>query len=280
MDADMNVEMRGSKEPISVLVDKYFQYATFTKLHGDYTDELGDEAKKEAFRAFVESGSTTYIDENYRELLNAYRDGVLHDYMLGLVEQYGNDWHEVGMHVRHPSLTHELLDIFSKELRGMDLDHVEQINYATKLYLERLNKGVASAEVSETVSAVVEEPNFDVYENIYTFDKDGNVVFSETEEDDGDIIDQKEVDYILFKSSGAIYKAWKVMDTIILDVDGLSMDDINIVIAEAWKYRDKNGFYKVHLSVSGKFVDTKFRVEDLDLKEMTNLIVKLERCSA
>lgn len=110
---------------LSDKIEKYLPYATFKYISGDYSTELSDKAKKEAFKGYIESASTLYVDEDYLKLLNDFRDGVLRDYMMGLYEKYGPDLHEVGMHVRHPSLTHDLIAEFSKEMAGMDLSHVE-----------------------------------------------------------------------------------------------------------------------------------------------------------
>lgn len=65
-----------------------------------------------------------------------------------------------------------------------------------------------------------------------------------------------------------------------LDVDNLSFDQMDQVIAKVWQSRKDDGFYKVYLLVNGKMVDTKFRVEELDLNEVSAFITKLEKMPA
>lgn len=128
-----------------------------------------------------------------------------------------------------------------------------------------------------------EEVLFEQAENLYQFDKDGNIIYDATEDEDDDMasaLDDTDMNYILFRSEGKIYKAWKMVNNIVLDVDGLNMDDIDKVIAECWKYRDPDGFYNMFLSMSGKMINMKFKVEDLNLDAISELILKLERTVA
>lgn len=283
--AEINERLNLDTSRIDDKVAKYLPYAVFTKVSGDYSDELSEKAKKEALTAYIESASTRYIDENYLSLLNEYRDGVLRNYMMGLYEKYGPDLHDVGMHVRHPSLTHDLIAEFSKEMAGMDLTHVEQINFAAKLYMEKLLGGedVVTSIVENTVEErrqMDEQLLMEQVEDIYQFDKDGNIVYMEpdnAEDNDEDAISDSDMNYILFRSEGKIYKAWKMVNNIVLDVDALNMNDIDVLIAECWKHRDPNGFYNMYLLTGGRMVNMKFKVEDLNLDEISDLIVKLER---
>lgn len=281
---DIKEQLNNDKRAPSVKIEKYLPYAIFTKISGDYSDTLSEKAKKDALKKYVESASTLYIDEDYLQLLNAYRDGVLRDYMVGLYNKYGPDMHEVGMHVRHPSLTHELIAEFSKEMKGMDLSHIEQINMAAKLYMERLLSGgykeedVVEAEYEPKISDM--QSLFEQADNLYQFDKDGNIIFDDVEESEDDYIasmSDEDMQYILYRSEGKIYKAWKMVNNIVLDVNGLNNADIDTLIAECWKHRDKNGFYSMYLALGDRMVNMKFKVEDLNLDEISDLIVKLER---
>jgi hypothetical protein len=260
---------------VKLIVNKYMQYATFKYLRGDYTTELSEDSKKDALRGFIESGRTIYVDENYKLLLDSYRKGVLHDYMTGLIREYKTA-EEVGLHVRHPSLTHQLLDVYSKQLKGLDMTQVEKISYATKLYMEETP---TETEDVLRVHSTDKDVLFEQAETLYSFDKDGNLVFENGENDNEDdyYVDDTDEQYILKITEGKIYKAWRLVENIIVDVDSLDMEGVNKVLAYLWEFRDKDGFYKVMLSMSGNLIDTKFRVEDLDIAAVTEFIVNLEK---
>ena len=66
---------------------------------------------------------------------------------------------------------------------------------------------------------------------------------------------------------------------ILLDVNQLSTDNINKVIARVWQDRDSDGFYSVYLVLDGNMVNTGFKVEDLNTEEVSDLITGLEKVS-
>ena len=282
MDVEKRSELNNDMRPLKEKIKSYMPSVTFTKLYGDYSDELTEEGRVAALEAYISSGAKTYTDDNYMELLNAYRDKELYEYMHGLIEQYGNDPDVVADHVRHPSLTHELIDRFKDGFKNLDIDHVEQIHFATKEYMKKGGVGsvVTRAEKEET-KVMDKDLFFNQSENLYQFDKDGNVIYEEEpDEDDGYDISDSDTDYILYKTAGIVYKAWRMVNTIVLDVDNLSFDQMDQVIAKVWQSRKDDGFYKVYLLVNGKMVDTKFRVEELDLNEVSAFITKLEKMPA
>lgn len=273
------IELLEDKSFIRDKVEKYLPYATFTKLYGDYSDELDDKHKHRALEAFIQSGNTRYCDDNYVEKLSTYRDGVLHDYMNDLIVKYGPDPQNVADHVRHPSLTHDLIDRFSDDMRGMDLDHVGQISFATKAYMESATNQHVEPEPVETEQETDTELWYAQTENLYQFDKDGNIIYDEDVEEDEDIDVMDDPDYILYRTEGKIYKVWRLMDKILLDVNQLSTDNINKVIARVWQDRDSDGFYSVYLVLDGNMVNTGFKVEDLNTEEVSDLITGLEKVS-
>lgn len=282
MDVEKRSELNNDMRPLKEKIKSYMPSVTFTKLYGDYSDELTKEGRVAALEAYISSGAKTYTDDNYMELLNAYRDKELYEYMHGLIEQYGNDPDVVADHVRHPSLTHELIDRFKDGFKNLDLDHVEQIHFATKEYMKKGGVGsVATRAEKEETKVMDKDLFFNQSENLYQFDKDGNVIYEEEpDEDDGYDISDSDTDYILYKTAGIVYKAWRMVNTIVLDVDNLSFDQMDQVIAKVWQSRKDDGFYKVYLLVNGKMVDTKFRVEELDLNEVSAFITKLEKMPA
>jgi len=280
MEAEKRAELSADTRLLREKIKSYLPYTKFTKLYGDYSDELTQEGKESALEAYIVSGAKTYTDDNYKVLLNAYRDKELYDYMHGLIAKYGADPEVVAAHVRHPSLTHELIDRFKDAMKGLDLDHIGQIQFATKEYMKSgsttISATIKSAEDEHTV--MDKDLFFDQTENLYHFDKDGNIVYEEEPDDDDSYeVDDNETNYVLYRTSGAVYKAWRMVNTIMLDVNNLSYEQMDKVIAKVWQHRKDNGFYKVYLLVDGKMVDTKFRVEELDLNEVSDFIAKLEK---
>lgn len=276
---EQKIALLEDKSTLREKVDKYLPFAMFTKISGDYTDELDDKHKRRALEAFIQSGFNRYCDDNYVEKLSTYRDGVLHDYMNDLIAKYGPDPDNVASHVRHPSLTHELIDRFSDDMRGMDLDHVGQINFATKAYMKAAESDVKEERIEEPqIEQANEEEWFAQTENLYNFDKDGNIIYEEEEpEDEEDTFD--DTDYVLYRTEGKVYKAWKLLDSILLDVNQLSVSNINKVIERVWQDRDADGFYNVFLVLDKGMVNTGFKVEDIDTEEVSELISKLEKVS-
>lgn len=278
---DKKVELNTDSTYLSDKLKKYMPFASFKKVRGNYSDELTEDAKKEALSAYIESGNKLYTDDNYRELLATYRDNILHEYMDGLIVNYGPDSHDVGMHVRHPSLTHSLLDRYAKELKGKDLEHIEQINFAAAEYMKQRSGDYVQSIPEENEHVIMDK---DLYisqmENLYDFDRDGNIVYEEEPDDETDDIDEDEQNYILYRTEGKIYRAWKMVNKIILDVDKLNYAQIDQVINEVWKYQTPTGFYGVVLLMGGKMISAKFSVEDLDMDATSDLIVRLEKIVA
>jgi hypothetical protein len=61
----------------------------------------------------------------------------------------------------------------------------------------------------------------------------------------------------------------------VVDVEELSNQQVNQVLGHLWKSKDDNGFYNLYIQYGGKLIDTKFKVEELDLNEITDFIESL-----
>ena len=276
LEHDIKVEMDSKDITPDEKIELYWDKAVYKKISGNYTDILHDKKKKEAFASYVISGFDIYTDDNYRDTLNAYRDKELGEYMRSVYEEYGPDLHEVGMHVRHGSLTHELLNRFYKEIKDKgDLTHVEQINYATELFF---TGNVVREYVPEQESASMDKELFaEQAENLCRVGSDGAVLYEEEPDDsDDDYSTFDDPEYVEYRVSGKTYRVWRMADTIALDVDKLTKENVDEVLKEVWKYRDENGFYRVQLLMDGDVIDTQFNVEDLDSDELSEFILKLE----
>ena len=275
---DIKKELNATDIPEHVLVDRYVDKVQFKYISGDYGTEITHDGKVHGFQAYLESGKTVCKDSNYRSLLAEYRDSKLREYMDGLIAEYGGDYKVVSEHVRHPSLTHELLARYKTELNEVSykgLSHVEQIEYATKCYIEGIT---STTTIEEYVSTrVPKEEYMAEVSNLVNFDENGDVVYEDNEEaeDEYNCSDYDDENFINYMTSGITYKVWEVADAITIDVEDLDVKQVDRVIQEVWKYKDDNGFYKVYLLYGGRLIDTKFRVENLDFEDITNLINKL-----
>ena len=272
-----NLQKRSHEKP-RTLVKDYLADISWKYISGDYGENISEEGKANSFLDYIESGKTIYKDTNYRKLLADYRENELREYMDGLIREYGSDYKVVSEHVRHPSLTHELLARYKKELdavKNLELDHEHQIEYATKCYIEGI-----SVEYIDTLLRPenTEEEFFSEIDNLVNFDSEGNVVYEyEEEEEDEDYIEDTEENFIEAMTDGIVHKVWEIADAITIDVDNLDVKDVDKVIARVWNDRREDGFFKVYLLFGGQLVDAGFKVEDIDYDEITELINQLER---
>lgn len=278
--AEESHKLLNDKRHISELVSEYKDKFVVTKKGGNYSDKLTGHSLELAVKAYIESGMTEYVDDNYRLKLKEYREGVLRDYMLDLVNKYGPDPMEVAKNVQHPSLTHQLIETAYDKMKGMDLTHVEQIQFATREYLEML-KGLADAEEEKMevhqIKRTDEDTLYAQMEGIYQFDKDGKVIYQDDEESDADDITDADAEYIEYRTEGKIHKVWKMVDRLVLDVEGLLYEDVDKVLAKVWSYRDPKGFYKVILAMDDKLIPAKFNVEEIDIDEVSDYILSLSK---
>ena len=279
LELDKDVKSALNEDTVSLAdkVEKYKDKFVITKRGGNYTEKLEGAALTEAVKKYIISGFTEYTDDNYRELLKKYREGVLMNYMQDLVATYGDDYKQVAPHVQHPSLTHQLIDMYHKDMAGLGLSHEEQIEYSTKEYIEMLRGKIHEFEAVSNVEMrrTDEEALLSQVENLYQFDKDGKLLYEEDVEQDADGSDETDetADYVLYSTEGKIYKAWELVDRLVLDVNDLLYEDIDKVIQYVWKYRKDDGFYKVVLLMQNKLVPAQFNVEEIDLGEVSDYIM-------
>ena len=270
---------------LSDLVKDCYSKCSLEFDHGDYTPEYTEDHVKEALVNYITSGFTQYRIDNYRELLNAYRDSKLRDYMTGLIDEYGTDYKVVGQKVRHPFLTHDLLGNYSKQLEGMDLSHEELIVEATKLYIEDLlntdDKQTSFVfELKETNHLPSDKDLFtEQLEQVVNFDSEGNVIFedSEEEEDSSYYGYDEDPESIIYRVSEKPTYVWELADCITFDVQELSNDNVNKVLSYIFKHKDDNGFFKTNIIYANKLIDTGMRVESLDVEEANDILVALSK---
>lgn len=269
------------------LVNKYIDTCELVYDYGDYVRECTLDHKKDALRSYIESGFTKYTIDNYVDLINQYRDGTLHDYMTGLIAEYGTDYKVVGEHVRHPVLTHDLLAKYNKQLKGKGLDHVDAITEAARLYIEDMlndaheTKSFVYVPANENISLRGNEMFTTGLEALVNLDANGDVIYADDNDEDSlpdgyDMTDDEAQDFENFVSGDVNY-VWELNDFITFDVQDFHEDDINKVLSYIFNHKDDKGFYKTYLIYEGKLVDTGIRVEKMDTEEANALLKDLQR---
>lgn len=255
-----DVPMPNHKKVLEGFVDALeYEY-----LSGDNGTEISTAKRLPALMAAVAHQDAIFRDANYLTVLNEYREGVLQKYMQDLVAKYGTDPKEVAPHVRHPSLTHELIARHPAP-KSMKLSHTDAILYATTQYIE--GNDAAFESVHDTLDITDCEP-------LVNLDKEGDVVFeTETDAVDEDMYDPHDDEhYISELLTGEKVYVWELMDAICIDITGLSKPAADAVIKKVWEQRVPDGFFSVLFLYEDNLVDSKFRVEDIDKIELTEFI--------
>lgn len=275
-------------------VRKFVTASRYTLSVNEIYDKIADKIilgapsniREAAIKNYIRTNLTTYDDTNYRKVLDDYRESVLVNYMNGLVAEYGPDYNNVAAHVRHPSLTHELIARFKKSI-PKGTSHEESILIATKCYMEEAehtSEGNTSDNEPVYVMGMSESEKVELFaevSNLSTFDANGELVYEDTaaEEEEEDMYsawdDEKFINEVA--NAETVY-AWRFADAIVLDVDQLLQDQINSILEECYKYNETKGFYKVYIYYRGAMRDTTIRVEDLPIADLQNTIKEYLKC--
>lgn len=227
---------------------------------------------------YLKTGKSVINHDNYMQVLDEFREKTLREYMDDLVKKYGD---QAGEYVRHPSLTFELLDLYSKELKQYkDLDQAELINKATELYIQNNGKRIAEQEESKEAKTVMFS-DFDVnaMEALVDFDKDGNPIYPEEIVDEFDEVDEyestynDEVDLSFDKKPSYV---WKLYDTVVVDTqDFQTREKVDKLLAHMFKDNTENGFYKYNIIYGNNLIDTKISTENCDIDALNDYVIDL-----
>ena len=277
--------LSSSTESRAFLVEKYVDKCTLEFTKGDYTKEFTDEHVKDALCKFIDSGTLTYRIDNYLDNLNAFRKEQLETYMNDLIAKYGTDWKIVGEKVRHPALTHSLLDTYKKRIDGPDTaEHVERINQAAKCYIDDLLSNVNNTvtfkvDLSDKSVEATDKDRFSgELEAMVNFDANGEVVFEEADEEFEDAYNfyaDDDPDDIISRTSKDPVYVWELADSITFDCSTITPEQVNQVLAYIYSKKDDKGFFTVHLFYGGKLIDTKMKVEHMDITEANRYLCSL-----
>lgn len=225
------------------------------------------------------TGKSVINHDNYVQVLNDYRKDVLEQYMQDLIDQYGTDYKAVGEHVRHPSLTHQLLGLYHDELESLGLSHEEQITMATKYYIDSLYGNATPNVIPADDWKSDKDLSADAAptESLVELDKDGNVVQETSDEIEAyDAIDDTEVEEVNRRTLTKPIYVWELADCIVFDVQELyTKKDINSVLGYIGQRQEKDGFFRTKIIFNNKIIDTGMRVENFDIEGANDYILQL-----
>lgn len=227
-----------------------------------------------------ESTGVSVINEgNYEQLIKDFRMDQLKEYMDGLIKEYGRDYKVVGEHVRHPSLSHQLIDVYHDELKNFDGTQADKLVEATKYYL-------SDASISNVVcferkdDRELKEENEVVYgsiEDLVNFDEKGEVVYDDSEHEDASDVwytDNKDAEEVKKRAENKPVYAWELANTLVIDVENMPNNRINEVLSYMHKLHDPDGFFSVQLVYGEKLLDTGIRVESFNVDEINQFVME------
>jgi DNA polymerase I-like protein with 3'-5' exonuclease and polymerase domains len=229
--------------------------------HDDDSVVVSVKLRDKLISDYQKTGVSVINKENYTQLLNDYREGLLNGYMHSLIEKHGDN---VAEFVKHPTLTHSLLDRYPPP-KHTKPDHKEHIKYAADLYLKGTEKqNIVEIERKEAV--------FPDYSALVNFDETGEVVFDQWDDEDGDDLEDTAESATELES----VKVWELGDALCIDTSALEVSEVNSILQELWKYREADGFYKVFILYGEAMRDVGFRVEDIPKSLFNDMIKEFE----
>ena len=239
--------------------------------HDDDSVAMPVQLRDRLIKQYQETGVSQINKENYISVLNEFRESELQNYMLGLLQKCGKDAANLAAHVRHPSLTHELIARYPPP-KGSKLSHEECILHACERYLEGDQAQTFIPSTKETEHNVMED--FSELSKLVNFDANGDVVYEVSDDADDEDIQTVHDDehFINMLTTGEKVYVWELMDTLVIDISDLEEANANRVIQWVWNYRDPEGFFRVMFQRGAMLIDSKFRVEDIDHISLTKLI--------
>lgn len=264
------------------------------EIDGDLRDKQIEEYYKTGKSAY--SNDATKNKKISLEYIKEYHEKEIKEYMEGLIKEYGEDIDELANHVRHPSLTHDLIDRYSSSKEDekimKHLSHLERIHRAVEQYmLERQGNRVVAEVEEDTQEEKLSEADIDrltmesieeitkMAVPIIEMDETGALIEDEeTDSVDEDYMmfddDYGTIDYISKKETPVIYR---LFDDIVVDPIGVDDDDKDELAAIMYKYVKPDGFFKLLIVVNDpkdgeKIVDTGLLVEDPEMPEVENFI--------
>jgi DNA polymerase I-like protein with 3'-5' exonuclease and polymerase domains len=216
------------------------------------------------------------------KLNDEFREKEIIDYMEGLIKEYNStDPKVISEHVRHDTLTHDLIARFpqSKEHKKVHgkLSHIDSIAYATEEYMkfrQGLDLNTDTEEESLSYTELSEEDIDNLCELVINTDDEGNELISE--EDKQDILkvnmsdnDAQEINHL---TNYEMPLVWSLFNMLLLDiskVDPACLDDLLHLVD--LHHRD-NAYIRIMFYKNGDIIDTQRRVDKIDEEQLTDWI--------
>lgn len=234
--------------------------------------------------------------EEMLRITNEFRENNLREYMEGLIAEHGDVLDNLYIHIKHDSLTHELIDRFPQTKEDEDKDgtlaHIDQIRYSCEKYLEyrKIDAASISVEEEELIEARDDEDVNTFFEEIsgladslVTFDPEGNMIYEEgytEEEDEMSLMFDDELEFIAHRTSGEELLVWQTFNNITINVEELFPNNIDKVLSKVWETKDTNGFYEVLILYNNELVKTGIKVENMDIEEVNKYVIELKELQA
>lgn len=224
------------------------------------------------------------------ETIHNYLDAELRSYMEDLYSKTDGTAQKIAPLVRHPSLTHDLIARFPQTKEHLYengyLNHEDHILYSVQRYLDERGKATADGGTIEEVEEVIEEVEAEdiiqsisgLRDELYEYNDEGEIIYTtaeDEEDEDGFFMYEDEEAMIHELSTGEKIRVWEMFDSIIIDTKGLTMPEVDKVLAHVYKDKDDKGFFTVQLMHNDKLVNTGIRVERADLEDWRNFITDI-----
>lgn len=213
---------------------------------------------------YLRTGVSVINSENYIETLDNYRESLLRDYMDNLVATYPPD--EVWEHVRHPTLTHSLIERFRPP---KTLSHLEQIKWSTEAYI----KGISPEHANSINTSRQELQALDTTPVVQEDDKGTILNLSEVSENTDIELDDDDTKFVSRVTDVRNIYVFTLGSEACIDISTCTEATANEVIKHLWENKDENGFYNVSLALTDRLIPLPFRVEDLDIDHIVNIII-------
>lgn len=228
---------------------------------------------------YERTGVSVINEGNYVQLIKDFRMTQLKEYMDGLIKEYGTDYKVVGQHVRHPSLSHQLIETYHEELKSFEGTQAEKLVEATKFYMSDESTSVA-VTFDRQEDTEITEANAIEYgdlEELVNFDENGEVVYEETEQEDISEMwytDNEDAEELKKHAENKPIYAWELADTLVVDTVDLPNNKIDEVLSYLHGMSDPDGFFSVQLIYGERLLDTKMRIESFDINEVNDFVIE------
>lgn len=253
---------------------------------GDLRDKLIEEYHRTG-KSCCRAG---HEKDDLLNLINNFRETDITTYMENLIKTHNTtNAKELSKYVRHDIYTHELIARFPQTKEHIKsngyLSHLEMIEYATERYLEFREGNSVYIDKSEVVSDKKEDSDIkSLFDSIINYNEDVN---NDEEDNKSENNDNEEIErnvfcyddeeyYIKTITSNKQYIVWKLFDTIVIDCLSMSKEDTNGLLNMLHKYNNPEGFCEVYIIYDGIRLNTTYKVDDIDEKEIEDYV--LSKC--